>query len=207
MIKPKDITPVEVGVIHGRFQVLHNDHVKYLMAGKERCRKLVVGITNPDPRLTGNESSDPKRADPSANPLTYFERHCLVTDVLQHRGVSPETFTVVPFPINFPELYQYYLPLDALFFLTIYDDWGRTKRDYFVSLGLATHVLWEVPPAQKGLSAADVRRRIRTGADWEHLVPPVVATRLKEWDIPRRLKMFNPQNKVRPGKPPAGDPC
>ena len=24
----------ELGVIHGRFQVLHNDHIKYLMAGK-----------------------------------------------------------------------------------------------------------------------------------------------------------------------------
>ncbi|MFW9878404.1 MAG: nicotinate-nucleotide adenylyltransferase, partial [Candidatus Thorarchaeota archaeon] len=28
----------EIGVIHGRFQVLHNDHIKYLMAGKRLCK-------------------------------------------------------------------------------------------------------------------------------------------------------------------------
>ena len=50
---------IEVGVIvseHGRFQVLHNDHFKYLMAGKAQCRHLVVGITNPDPTLTRRDA-------------------------------------------------------------------------------------------------------------------------------------------------------
>lgn len=37
-----------VGVVHGRFQLLHNDHVKYIMAGMERCERLVIGICNPD---------------------------------------------------------------------------------------------------------------------------------------------------------------
>ena len=41
----------KIGVIHGRFQLLHNDHLKYLLAGKKRCEHLVVGITNPDPAL------------------------------------------------------------------------------------------------------------------------------------------------------------
>lgn len=42
---------VEQGVIHGRFHILHNDHLKYLLAGKlARCH-LIVGITNPDPTL------------------------------------------------------------------------------------------------------------------------------------------------------------
>ena len=60
----------ETVVIHGRIQVLHNDHLKYLLAGKAHCRRLVVGITNPDPFLTRNENADPKRSDPLANPLT-----------------------------------------------------------------------------------------------------------------------------------------
>lgn len=34
---------VEVGVIHGRFQVFHNDHLEYVLAGKSRCRHIVVG--------------------------------------------------------------------------------------------------------------------------------------------------------------------
>jgi hypothetical protein len=64
----------DTGVIHGRFQVLHNDHLKYLLAGKARCRHLVVGITNPDPFLTKEDAAEPRRSEPGANPLTYFER-------------------------------------------------------------------------------------------------------------------------------------
>lgn len=37
----------QMGAIHGRFQVLRHDHLKYLMAGKARCQRLCVGITNP----------------------------------------------------------------------------------------------------------------------------------------------------------------
>jgi glycerol-3-phosphate cytidylyltransferase-like family protein len=32
----------DVGVIHGRFQVLHNDHLKYLLLGKALFKHLVV---------------------------------------------------------------------------------------------------------------------------------------------------------------------
>ena len=134
----------ETGVIHGRFQVLHNDHLVYLLAGMALCRHLVVGITNPDPLLTRDESSDPKRSNPAANPLTYFERYVMVRTVLEEAGIASSRFSVVPFPINMPELYRYYVPLDALFFLSIYDDWGQRKLEYFTSLGLATHVLRDV---------------------------------------------------------------
>ena len=177
-----------VGVIHGRFQILHKDHLTYLLAGMARCRHLVVGITNPDPRLIKEESADPKRSSPAANPLTYFERYQLVRAAFNEAGIEPSRYSVVPFPINMPELYRYYVPLDALFFLSIYDDWGRQKLHYFNSLGLETHVLREVSPEQKGLSATEVRRRMASNESWEELVPPAVTKLLKQWDIPSRLK-------------------
>ena len=40
---------IEIGVVHGRFQLFHLDHLKYVLGAKARCRHLVVGITNPDP--------------------------------------------------------------------------------------------------------------------------------------------------------------
>ncbi len=179
---------VEVGVIHGRFQVLHNDHLKYLIAGKHRCRTLVVGITNPDPILTKKESSAPGRDDPFANPLTFYERCLLVKAVFQEHGIGADEFIVVPFPINFPEIYHHYIPLNALFFLTIYDSWGKKKLDYFQSLGLNIHVLWEVPPEQKGISATSIRIQMIENKPWNHLVPNSVAMLLNEWHIPTRLK-------------------
>ena len=182
---------VATGVIHGRFQVLHNDHLAYLLAGAALCRHLVVGITNPDPLLTRDESADPKRSSPAANPLTYFERYVMVRAVLEEAGIGWSRFSVVPFPINIPELYRYYVPLDALFFLSIYDEWGKRKLEYFRSQGLATHVLRKVSAGQKGLSATDIRSRMSRNESWEELVPPAVVRLMREWDIPGRLRQFS----------------
>ena len=177
-----------IGVIHGRFQILHNDHVKYIMAGKALCRHLMIGITNPDPLLTRPEQSDTERSSPLANPLSYYERLLLIRAVMKKSGISFEDYAVVPFPINVPELYQYYLPADALYFLTIYDDWGRQKKRYFQSLNLKTHVLWDVPAEQKGISSTDIRDKMINAEPWEHLVPEETVGLLLQWQVPERLK-------------------
>jgi nicotinamide mononucleotide adenylyltransferase len=182
------VRPAEIGVIHGRFQILHNDHLKYLMAAVPLCRHLVIGITNPDPFMTRPEETNPERNSGSANPLTYYERHLLVRAAMRESGVRLDQFTVTPFPINLPDRYQYYVPIDAVFFLTIYDDWGRRKLSYFQSLNLKTHVMWEVSPDQKGISAKDIRERMLSGGDWRGQVPASVARLLLEWDIPSRLR-------------------
>lgn len=179
---------IETGVIHGRFQVLHNDHLRYLLAGKSRCRHLVAGITNPDPSLTATDPADPHRHEPQANPLNYLERYRMVRDVLYEAGVPDREVSVVPFPINLPDLYRFYVPLDATFFLTIYDAWGRRKRRIFESIGLRVEVLWERPEEEKGLVACDIRGRMARGEEWEPMVPPAVAARMNEWDIPGRLR-------------------
>jgi len=187
MKKPSIEKITETGVIHGRFQILHNDHVKYLLSGKELCKHLVVGITNPDPGLSKKESADLKRNDPIANPLTYYERYILVRESLKEAGLRSDAFSIVPFPISTPDLYQYYVPLDAVFYLVIYDDWGKQKFNYFHSLGLKTQILREVSPEEKGISSSDVRDFILSDKPWEHLVPYVVARFLKKWKIQERL--------------------
>jgi nicotinamide mononucleotide adenylyltransferase len=177
----------EVGVIHGRFQVFHNDHLKYALAGKARCRHLVVGITNPDPELTRDDPADPQRSDPASNPLTYYERYVMVREVLIEAGLTYREFSMVPFPINFPQLYRYYVPLDATFYLTIYDDWGRRKLEQFRAVGLRTEVLWMRSLDEKGLRASDIRKKMASGAPWEHLVPHQTTRLMKDWGIPERI--------------------
>jgi hypothetical protein len=100
-------------------------------------------------------------------------------------------FSIVPFPVNLPELYGYYVPLDATFYLTIYDDWGRRKLQMFRSRGLKTEILSTRPPEEKGLSANDVRRRMASGEPWAHMVPSGVAGLMKRWAIPDRLRKIN----------------
>jgi len=59
---------------------------------------------------------------------------------------------VVTFSINFPELYHYYVPPDATYFLTIYDTWGEKKLFMFAALGLRTEILWRKTPATPNLN-------------------------------------------------------
>jgi nicotinamide mononucleotide adenylyltransferase len=179
---------IDAGVAHGRFQIFHNDHLKYLLAAKDRCRHLVVGITNPDPTLTKFDPADPGRSSPDRNPLSYYERYRVVQKVLEKQGWGWEDFAIVPLPINFPELYRYYVPLTATFFLTIYDNWGERKLEMFQGLELTTEVLWQRPLAEKGLTSTEVRRLMVADQEWTHLVPPGVAAILEMFQIPQRLK-------------------
>lgn len=181
---------IDTGFIHGRFQVLHNDHIKYLLAGKKRCRHLVVGISNPDPTHTKQDEADPLRSSEAANPLTYYERFVMVREALMEVGLSLDDFTVVPFPINFPDLYRYYIPKEATFFLTIYDEWGEKKLSMFQSLGLKTEILWRRSVDEKGLSSSALRKMIASGTEWQHLVPRSVAKLIETWNLAHRLQQF-----------------
>jgi len=188
---PEDIYEYDIGTIHGRFQILHNDHVKFLFAGKKLCKHLIVGITNPDPSLTKDHDSNPHRSQPIANPLTFYERYVMIREVLLEKGLKFSEFSIVPFPINVPDLLKYYVPMNVVFFLSIYDDWGRQKKKYLESLGLKVHVLWEVPLENKGLSGSDIRESMLKGEPWEHLVPPATAKLVKEWGVIKRLSDLN----------------
>jgi nicotinamide mononucleotide adenylyltransferase len=178
----------EIGVAHGRFQLFHLDHLKYVLAAKERCRHLVVAITNPDPTLTKFDLADPHRSAEADNPLTFYERYVMIRETLLAQGLEFREFSVVPLPINVPEIYRYYVPMDATFFLTIYDEWGERKLQLFESLGLKVEILWRKPSTEKGLTASAIRRLMGLDQPWEHLVPAAVARLVREMEFLQRLK-------------------
>jgi nicotinamide-nucleotide adenylyltransferase len=178
---------IDTGAAHGRFQILHRDHLAYLLAAKARCRHLVIGITNPDPTLTKFDPADPQRSAPERNPLTYYERYQIIKAAFIEQGFGLEDFSLVPLPINFPELYQYYVPLHATFFLTIYDEWGERKLQLFESLGLKTEILWRKSTDEKGLTSTQIRLRIAQDRPWEDLVPPATVRMLKALNLLERI--------------------
>jgi len=49
-------------------------------------------------------------------------------------------------------------------------------------------VMWDKSPEKKGLTGAEIRRRMIEGEPWEHLVPPAVAVLLRKWDVAGRLR-------------------
>ena len=84
----------DLGVIHGRFQILHNDHLKFLIAGKSLCKNIIIGITNPDPTLTKEHNSNPHRSTTLNNPLTYYERMVMIRETLVENGINLSEFSI-----------------------------------------------------------------------------------------------------------------
>lgn len=181
----------KLGVIHGRFQLLHNDHIKYLLAGKNRCEHLIIGICNPEIELTKYNKANPHRSKKSSNPLTYFERMECIKNSLLEQGIKQEEFDIVPFPINFPKKIFNYAPLNAKYYMTIYDEWGEEKYTYLKeNLKLDVDVLWRVTLEEKGISASDIREKIQKEQEWKQYVPNYVYKYITENHIDKRIKQF-----------------
>jgi cytidyltransferase-like protein len=161
---------VNLGMIHGRFQPFHNGHLEYLRGAAERCDEVFVGITNPDPRRVKEEASDPLRHLPESNPFSYVERLLMVEAAAEDEGIRAH---VIPFPVNEPELWDAYVPAGVTQYLRLFSEWGGTKLDRMRDAGYEIVVLDE--GAVKEISGADVRAALRSGGDWEALVPPGVA--------------------------------
>ena len=157
-------------MIHGRFQPFHNGHLEYLRGAAARSDHVFVGITNPDPRRVREEPSDPLRHLPESNPFTYTERLLMLEAVAEDEGVR---VSVIPFPVNEPELWRAYVPEGVTQYLRLFSEWGGTKLERMRDAGYEVVILDE--GVEKGISGRGVREALSDGGDWEGLVPPGVA--------------------------------
>ncbi|MFL5966113.1 MAG: adenylyltransferase/cytidyltransferase family protein [Gaiellaceae bacterium] len=158
------------GMIHGRFQPFHNGHLQYLRGAAARSEAVFVGITNPDPWRVKEEPSDPLRHLPESNPFTYTERLLMIEAVAAGEDIPVH---VIPFPVNEPELWPAYVPEGVTQYLRLFSEWGGTKLERMRDAGYEVVILDE--GAEKEISGRDVRDAIRSGGDWEALVPSPVA--------------------------------
>jgi len=177
---------VELGFIHGRFQLFHNDHLNYALLAKKQCKKLVVGITSPENASLIREEIDPHRSDAAANPFTYWERYNMVKLALLEAGVKREDFEIVPYPIERPEVLFNYVPKGATSFFTIYDKWGYEKLERLSSLGYGTVVLFD--NREKKMCSTEIREKIVSGGNWKENVPPAVCKYIEENGLLEKVK-------------------
>lgn len=169
---------VASGVVHGRFQPLHIGHMEYILAGKERCHFLWIGLTNPDTGSTQFDRSNPHRSRSVANPFSYYERLEMLSSAVAEAGVLAMQFAIVPFPIHAPEHIKEYVPCGSTFFLTIYDEWGERKRAILADQAIGQiEVLWRRAPADKVTSGTAIRDMLLShDPAWRQLVPSSVRT-------------------------------
>ena len=168
------------GMIHGRFQPFHLGHFEYMRGAADRSDELWVGITNPDPARIKPEESDPLRHLPESNPYTYGERLLMVKAAAADLGLEPARVHVIPFPVNEPELWSAYVPEGVTQYLRLFSAWGGEKQERLAAAGYEVVILDE--GAEKQLSGADVREAMRSGGDWESLVPQGVASVIRQLD-------------------------
>ena len=180
-----------IGVVHGRFQIFHLDHLEMVLEAARRCDHLLIGITNPDPHLTKYNANDPKRSSPLANPLTFYERHGMIRAALLEAGLNRLDFDIMPFPINRPDVLFHYVPRYAIFYLTIYDTWGETKKQLLESLGCQIDVLWKRPSEAKKMCGREIRERIAMGQEWVSFVPRAVHAYMIEHGLAERIRQAN----------------
>jgi nicotinamide-nucleotide adenylyltransferase len=166
------------GMVHGRFQPFHAGHLEYAKKAAERSRHLFIGITNPDPSTVVPEASDPERHLAVNNPFTFFERMMMVRAALADEGFDPHRYSIIPFPIHHPERWFHYFPPETVQFVRVFSGWGQEKVERLRAAGLRVEVL--DAGREKAVSGAEVRARLRAGADWDALVPPAVARVLRE---------------------------
>ena len=167
-------------MIHGRFQPFHLGHFEYMRGAAARCDELWIGITNPDPARVLPEASDPARHLPESNPYSFGERLLMVKAASQDLGLDHDRVHVIPVPVNEPELWAAYVPEGITQYLRLFSAWGGEKQERLLAAGYEVVILDE--GAEKEISGADVREAMRTGGEWEELVPPGVARVLFELD-------------------------
>ena len=98
----------------------------------------------------------------------------MAREALLDEGVDLRRVIFIPFPINLPERWRYYLPPDSVQFIRVFSDWERRKVGRFQAAGYGVEVLH--PGAKKELEATDARLLMASGGDWRSLVPAAVAS-------------------------------
>lgn len=163
----------DIGVVHGRFQVLNLKHMEYILMTKMRCQKLFIGLTNPDSLHTRDSVNDENRSTRSANPLTYYERYEMIRGAMKEFKVPDFEYDIMPFPINCPEHILQYVPKNATYYMSICDEWDEEKYKILRSLDLEVEILWRKAPKDKGVTSSWVRSCIATDQEWSTLFPKV----------------------------------
>lgn len=172
---------LELGMIHGRYQPFHIGHLDYLVQALRCARKLIVGITNPDPGYVREVGSDSHRHLADANPFSYYLRMRMIQNSIlcddELRARYRDVF-VTPFPVNTPEYWKYYVPSDAVQIMRILDPWDQEKQNLFRSYGFQVAIL----ESKRVTSGTEIRRDILSGeTDWRTRVPLGALEVLEHW--------------------------
>lgn len=180
---------VETGVVHGRFQVMHMGYMEYILAAKMRCRKLIVGIGNPDMTHLQFNRFQKGGMREKTNPFTYYEKMQMIRLALADFGIKGDEVEFTPFPLDTPKLLGNYVPDNAVFYMTVFDDWALEKKELLEEkMGYHTEILREGKEEEKKITSLLVLKTMASGGSWESMVPRSVAQYIKDHRLDKRVR-------------------
>lgn len=172
----------QLACVTGRFQPVHDDHLGLFRAALTAVTaaaavaargRLIVAVTNPDPGARRPEAASEHRHRADANPFTYYERVELLTAALasdEGLGDRAGQVRIVPFDLARPEHWSHYVPLSAVQYVGVSGPWEREKVHRLAAAGYRVVEVRREQSSRR--SATAIRCALRTGQDWERLVPP-----------------------------------
>ncbi len=177
------------GSVHGRFQPLHNGHLKYILGAKAQCDFLWVGVTQFNVRHLVESPLATHRHEDMNNPLTYNERLEMIKGTLIDHGITSRQFDVIPFPIEIPDCLADFLPKRVPIFTTVCEEWNRYKVEILKKAGYKVVVLWE--DSVKEIDGMTIRRMIFENDErWKRLVPSSTVKIVEKYGIRERIKLL-----------------
>lgn len=155
----------------GRFQPFHNGHMEMLRKVFVECDHVTIGIGSAQYSHTDKD------------PFTAGERYLMIAEALRSEGYS--NFYIVPvedlnrYSIWVSQVESMCPPFDV-----VYSNNPITRR-LFIEKGyeVSNSPLYN----RSEYSGTEIRKRIREGREWEHLVPDAVSKVIRESDGVRRI--------------------
>ncbi len=159
-------------LIIGRFQPFHNGHLEVIRTIAKQCDRLIVGIGSAQLSHTFD------------NPFTAGERHLMISRALHDDGM--ENFFLVPMvDVNRYAIWVAHVQSLVPPFQDVYTNNPLTRR-LFEEAG---YIVCSAPLFNRDVySGTEIRRRIISGKEWEHLVPKGVSETIYEVHGDQRLR-------------------
>ncbi len=160
-------------VFPGRFQPFHTGHMLVVQGMVKMCGRIVIAIGSAD--KSGN----------SENPFTAEERRDMIQRALQAKDIIPGfdvEFIMVPDMESDVDWANHIIEKSG----EVHQVWtgNPATKAPFVALGVEVKDIKEVP----GMSATEVRKRMKEDGDWKKLVPDEIAATLSALDGVARVK-------------------
>lgn len=169
---------VELGMVHGRFQPFHHEHLEYVLHGITHSKKCLIGITQPDIKAISECEILPHRGKPEGNPYSFQKRKDMIRISLDDLGIDPKSYEIISFDIDhpdtsFPALVNSCNGRKAVHFLKVFSDWELYKKQKFEEFGFEVKVI-RVDANEysiKNVTGTLVRELILSKRNWQDFVP------------------------------------